>query len=164
MAKLSANGRELLRVELEKDITDPTENITWCRWTRTYHSNGKILQKYDVRFKPDNYRPQGEFHSFGWKLFARVKQGLDPAQVASSKAARIQAGTAGSWKIVNGGPAPVVLDPERIMRAAQSDEMLGFCQDCGATAHGVEPDARNYKCESCGAMAVYGAEELLIGM
>lgn len=38
----------------------------------------------------------------------------------------------------------------------------GFCIVCAAEAEGVEPDARKYKCESCGARAVYGAEELLI--
>lgn len=38
----------------------------------------------------------------------------------------------------------------------------GFCTSCGADADGCEPDARNYKCESCGQRAVYGAEELLM--
>ena len=38
----------------------------------------------------------------------------------------------------------------------------GFCIECGDQACGVEPDARRYRCESCGANAVYGAEELLI--
>jgi hypothetical protein len=38
----------------------------------------------------------------------------------------------------------------------------GFCIACGRDADGVEPDARRYRCESCGAPAVYGAEELAI--
>ena len=38
----------------------------------------------------------------------------------------------------------------------------GFCVACGDEAYGVEPDARRYRCESCGANAVFGAEELLI--
>lgn len=38
----------------------------------------------------------------------------------------------------------------------------GFCTACGDEAFGVEPDARNYKCESCGERKVFGAEELLI--
>lgn len=38
----------------------------------------------------------------------------------------------------------------------------GFCIECRDQAYGVEPDARRYRCESCGAHAVYGAEELLI--
>ena len=37
----------------------------------------------------------------------------------------------------------------------------GFCTTCGEGADGVEPDAREYHCEGCGAHAVYGAEELL---
>ena len=40
----------------------------------------------------------------------------------------------------------------------------GFCVACGADAEGVEPDARRYKCEACGSMSVYGAEELMIMM
>ena len=38
----------------------------------------------------------------------------------------------------------------------------GFCIECRDEAYGVEPDARRYRCESCGAPAVYGVEELLI--
>ena len=163
MAKLSAHKRELLRIELVKEISDPSENITKARWTRTYHSDGKILQKYDVWFKPDQYRPQGELHSFGWKLNARVKAGLDPAKVASDKAERVRSGQAGAWRIVAGDKPAVIISQSRIIRAVQSGESIGFCRECGHTHYGVEPDARNYTCESCGALAVYGAEEMLIG-
>jgi len=38
----------------------------------------------------------------------------------------------------------------------------GFCIECRDQAYGVEPDARRYRCENCGADAVYGVEELLI--
>lgn len=38
----------------------------------------------------------------------------------------------------------------------------GFCIACGDEAYNVEPDARKYECESCGAKKVYGAQELLI--
>ena len=38
----------------------------------------------------------------------------------------------------------------------------GFCLNCGEEQDGCEPDARRYKCESCGEPKVYGAEELLI--
>lgn len=40
----------------------------------------------------------------------------------------------------------------------------GFCVACGEEAEGVEPDARNYRCDCCGASKVFGAEELLIRM
>jgi hypothetical protein len=43
-----------------------------------------------------------------------------------------------------------------------SENYGGFCVACSAEAYGVEPDARRYRCESCGANAVFGAEELLI--
>ena len=36
----------------------------------------------------------------------------------------------------------------------------GFCMACGMESDSCEPDARNYKCESCGEREVYGAEEL----
>lgn len=38
----------------------------------------------------------------------------------------------------------------------------GFCIACGAEASGVEPDARNYKCEECYASQVFGIQELLL--
>lgn len=50
----------------------------------------------------------------------------------------------------------------RVMRAVKADGYLGFCEACGATAHGVEPDARDYTCEACGQPKVYGAEEWLL--
>lgn len=53
---------------------------------------------------------------------------------------------------------------DRVMEAVQADDMRGFCTDCGAEAFCVEPDARGYRCESCGERDVYGAEELLLMM
>lgn len=38
----------------------------------------------------------------------------------------------------------------------------GFCLACGNIQDGVEPDARKYTCECCGAPKVYGAEELAL--
>lgn len=43
-----------------------------------------------------------------------------------------------------------------------SENYEGFCLACGNTQSGVEPDARKYECESCGAPKVYGAEELVL--
>ncbi len=56
------------------------------------------------------------------------------------------------------------LTSERVLEAAQTDEYLGFCLSCGAgaDADGVEPDARRYECEECGARRVYGAEECVL--
>ena len=44
----------------------------------------------------------------------------------------------------------------------RSDNSTGFCLGCGAEQDGVEPDARKYVCEGCGAAKVYGAEQLLV--
>ena len=51
---------------------------------------------------------------------------------------------------------------EEIMAAIEEDDSIGFCTKCGNEQSGVEPDARNYTCESCGAAAVFGAEQWLI--
>ena len=51
---------------------------------------------------------------------------------------------------------------DELQSAIESDDSLGYCLACGAEASGVEPDARRYECESCGAHKVYGAEELLL--
>ena len=163
MAKLSAHGRELLRIERELEITDPESSTTWARITRTYHADGKILQKHDVKFKPDSYRPNGERYSYGWKLYAKLKKNVDPAEHVARQVALIRDGQS-KWTIVDdGGPAPVIISQSRIMRAIESGEYIGFCKECGHSQDGCEPDARGYKCESCGAMEVYGAEEMLIG-
>jgi hypothetical protein len=54
---------------------------------------------------------------------------------------------------------PVV--SERRMFEAMGDGS-GFCLACGADTDGVEPDARRYECEVCGAPKVYGLSELLM--
>lgn len=39
----------------------------------------------------------------------------------------------------------------------------GVCLACGELQwEGCEPDARNYKCQDCGQMQVFGAEEALM--
>jgi hypothetical protein len=42
------------------------------------------------------------------------------------------------------------------------DESSGMCLKCKAEAYNVEPDARHYECEECGAREVFGIEELLL--
>jgi ribosomal protein L37E len=48
------------------------------------------------------------------------------------------------------------------MDAIENDDFMGFCLACGEEAYGVEPDARDYECESCGQPRVYGAGECLM--
>jgi hypothetical protein len=44
-----------------------------------------------------------------------------------------------------------------------SGEFGGICTACNEiAADGVEPDAEGYACDSCGAMAVCGAELFLL--
>lgn len=160
MAKLSAHGKELLRIERELDITDPESSVTWARLTRTYHADGKILQKHDCKFKPSGYSA-GERYSYGWKLFAKLKKDVSPVAHVAKQIELIQSGKS-KWTIVTGGRPVVMISQTRIMRAVESGESIGFCKECGHSQDGCEPDARGYKCESCGAMEVYGAEEMLI--
>ena len=49
---------------------------------------------------------------------------------------------------------------DRIETAIAEDADAGFCTACGTDAEGVEPDARQYRCDACGEHEVYGAEEL----
>lgn len=51
---------------------------------------------------------------------------------------------------------------DAIERAERNLDNPGFCTACGFEQDGCEPDARQYRCESCGEHAVYGAEELLL--
>ena len=53
-------------------------------------------------------------------------------------------------------------DIDLLMELIEADDNLGLCLACGDEAYGVEPDARRYKCESCGKYAVWGCEEILI--
>lgn len=49
------------------------------------------------------------------------------------------------------------------MEAVESDELLGFCLNCGEEHDGLlEPDACHVECASCGQPQVFGAEECLI--
>ena len=54
------------------------------------------------------------------------------------------------------------LTVDRILEAAQADDYLGFCIDCGHEHGGVEPDTRGDLCERCRRPSVYGAEELVL--
>jgi hypothetical protein len=59
-----------------------------------------------------------------------------------------------------GGRAVKRFTLEQIQEA--SEDMSGFCLNCGEEAWGVEPDARKYRCEYCGDEQVFGTGEILI--
>lgn len=43
------------------------------------------------------------------------------------------------------------------------EEYSGLCRKCGETRDGdTEPDAENYRCDSCGTNNVSGVENLLV--
>ncbi len=46
-------------------------------------------------------------------------------------------------------------------RAMTTLDNPGFCISCGEEADGVEPDARNYKCDCCEKKTVFGVEEVV---
>jgi hypothetical protein len=101
MATLRANGNELLRIE--KIIDNPTSALTvWERETVSYRTNGVVLRKYDVRFEPDRYNPEGRFHSFGWKRWKRAKKDANGGilGIAQRTADKIRNNPNTRWKIV----------------------------------------------------------------
>lgn len=55
---------------------------------------------------------------------------------------------------------------ERIIDGAEREmttlDNPGFCLTCAEEAECVEPDARFYTCEYCGAETVFGASELFL--
>ena len=57
---------------------------------------------------------------------------------------------------------------KRVMMLAEESMFgmsdYGLCTECGQEQIHIEPDAHNYHCESCDAMAVCGAEDLLLRM
>lgn len=59
-------------------------------------------------------------------------------------------------------PKQLKINIDEVMEAIESGEYMGFCVECGEAHDCVEPDARNYSCQACGAMTVFGAEQILL--
>ena len=78
MAKLSAHGEQLIRLEREQTRQD--EFITWSRDTVVLCSDDVVLRKRDVRFVPDQFHPAGRLHHHGWKRVGKLKRLPDTAQ------------------------------------------------------------------------------------
>ena len=73
MAKLRAYGqREILRVERERGLPATDDLCSWERRTLAVMHNGRVLEKLDVRFRPDAFEPAGRFHSYGWKVKGKL--------------------------------------------------------------------------------------------
>lgn len=160
MARLKSHGSEVMRTEVEYDVT-PEQNysVEWERVQLAYMSDGNILQKTDVRFRGHQSYESG-FYSYGWKLYKRLKPGISMTDHAAKIRKIIEAGES-KWHIVTDSLPPVLLDQSRVLQAVEADNLMGFCKACGAEQSPIEPDAHGVRCESCGRHEVYGAEELL---
>jgi len=51
---------------------------------------------------------------------------------------------------------------DAVVDAVARDDNTGICIACANEQSGAEPDAREYRCEACDKLTVYGAEQLLI--
>ncbi len=97
MARLAANGAELLRVELEKDHPH-NELIDWSRITRTFHRRTRMsglhsLEKRDVHFRLDGTFSGRRRHCYGWKRRGKCKSTMTLESIrAKYKAA--------GWRII----------------------------------------------------------------
>jgi predicted RNA-binding Zn-ribbon protein involved in translation (DUF1610 family) len=49
-----------------------------------------------------------------------------------------------------------------VIQSRSEMDDAGLCIACGVEASNVEPDARQYVCETCGENKVYGLEELVV--
>lgn len=149
------------------DGSDPSLTI-WERCTRRLMSDGTILEKRDVRFRPANpplswEDPKGRYYSYGWKVHGKLKQGLTPDDFARICTEPRKDGSPSVWTVSRSGFMPAkVISQRRLIAAVQSGESIGFCTSCGAEQSGVDPDANGYQCQGCGQMSVTGAEELLM--
>lgn len=60
----------------------------------------------------------------------------------------------------------VHITEDKLLQAVEASmfgmESQGFCVACGAEHEGVEPDAENYECHTCGEDKVFGAEQILL--
>ena len=183
MAKLNARGRtclaEVSREYTEEQLQRQHDKYTdsyggergpsltnWERATKRLMSDGKVLEKRDVRFRPDWLDKAGRRHSYGWKVAAKLKPGKSTADFLAVYTAPRRDGSPSLWTVNSGaqGARTPVLSLKRVMRAVESGESIGFCTACGADQLGVEPDANGYTCESCRQPAVSGAENLLMEM
>jgi hypothetical protein len=73
MAKLKAHGQELARFVKELPADG---NTTERRKVLAIMSDRYVMEKYQVRFAPDQYRPNGELHDWGWHRVGRIKESI----------------------------------------------------------------------------------------
>jgi len=74
MAKLSAHGHEVARIELRKDL-DPDQYMSDKEEVvYSFRSDRHILIKRKVHLKPGLGDPEGRWHDWGWKRWKVVNE------------------------------------------------------------------------------------------
>ena len=117
MAKLSARGRTV-QVEAVReydeatlqaaharcypDLANTPSLVSWERLTRRLMSDGVILEKREVRFRPDWLDKDGRRYSYGWRVHGRLKAGLTPTDFARIYASPRKDGRPSPWTVREG--------------------------------------------------------------
>ena len=71
----------------------------WERTTRRLMSDGTVLERRDVRFRPDHYDPQGRHHSYGWKVKGQLKAGVTPEDWRAIYERPMASGAPSPWTV-----------------------------------------------------------------
>lgn len=75
MAKLSANGTELLRmVKVEHPTVEQSDQVSERKKFISFRSNGRIMVRQTVRWRDPGYG--APVHDYGWKQGTKVKEGV----------------------------------------------------------------------------------------
>jgi hypothetical protein len=88
MAKLSArNRKEVVRLDRARDVSHDElvlwPLVLWRRSTVALMSDGTVLEKKDVRFRPSQFETGPRAHSYGWKVVGKAKAELTAEQFAA---------------------------------------------------------------------------------
>jgi len=138
MAKLSARGRKpVVEATREYDLdtlqrahdryersykpdyvdgADPSLTI-WERATRRLMSDGTIIEKRDVRFRPTPNctwdDPKGRYYSYGWKVYGKLKVGLTAEDFARIYSENTKSGKPSAWTVTRSGFVPANVISQR---------------------------------------------------
>src|SRR5262249_17133713 len=82
MAKLTARGRHEIWKISKEDPSPKSDLVTWEKTELTLMSDGSLLRRRVVKFKPGPY-DQGKprHHDYGWKEWKKVKAGGRPQRL-----------------------------------------------------------------------------------
>jgi len=82
----------------------------WERVIRRLMSDGKVLEKRDVRFRPTPgctwEDPNGRRYSYGWKVHGTLKAGLTVDDFVRVYSSPTKSGKPSSWTVARSGFAP----------------------------------------------------------